>query len=65
MYVNYVYFLTNDRVDILGRILSKSTDAGTLSWNSETGQWPLAIHILTNHWAHLSNTSQSVGGETH
>lgn len=53
-------FLTNDRVDILGCILSKSTDAGALSWHSETGQWPLAVHILTNHWPYLSNASQSV-----
>lgn len=31
-------FLTDDRVDVLGRVLPKSTDAGALSGHSEAGQ---------------------------
>lgn len=53
--------LTNDWVDVLGSILSKSTDTGTLSRHSKAGQWPLAVHILTNHRTHLPNTCQPVG----
>lgn len=56
-------FLTDDGVDVLGRVLSKSADAGTFSWHSKAGKWPLAVHILTNHRAHLPNTSQSVWGK--
>lgn len=55
-------FLTDDRVDILGRVFSKSTDTGALSRHGKAGQWPLAVHVLTNHRAHLPNTRESAGG---
>lgn len=51
--------LTNDRVDVLGRIFSKSTDTGTLGRHGEAGQRPLAVHVLANHGAHLADTGQS------
>lgn len=54
--------LTDDWVDVLRCVLSKRTDTGTFSWHSKAGQRPLAVHILTNHRAHLPNTSQSVEG---
>lgn len=55
--------LTNDGVDVLGRVFSKSADAGTLGRHREAGQRPLAVHVLTNHGANLANTGQSVGGK--
>lgn len=54
-------FLTDDRVHVLGRVFSKSAYAGALSRHSEAGQRPLAVHVLTNHRAHLPDTGQAAG----
>lgn len=54
--------LTDDGVDVLGRVFPEGADAGALGGHGEAGQRPLAIHVLTDHGAHLAHACQP---ETH
>lgn len=52
--------LTDDRVDVLGGVPAKSTDAGRFGRHGEAGQTPLGIHVLTDHGANFSHPCQPV-----
>lgn len=56
--VSAALFLTDDRVDALGRVLPERADAGALGGHGEAGERPLAVHVLTDDGPHLPDPRQ-------